>query len=101
MTINNDVRMITLNPRHISDVSVKETKNIEKNFANVLFELIDEANLKNVKATELQKLATISPEEINVHDVIIAEEEARITLLFAKTVIDKAITSWKDLLNLR
>lgn len=103
MVINNqyDVFLNTTRKGHISDVKVSKYKNIEESFGNMLLKLIDDIREKDEKAKELQELAIVSPEEVNVHDVMIAEEEARISLLFVKTVLDKGISAWKDLLNLR
>jgi len=95
------VNMKITSHKHISPTREIKDKSIEKNFGEILLKLVDDINQKESKAKELQELAVVSPEEVNVHEVIIAEEEARISLLFAKTVIEKGISAWRDLLNLR
>ncbi|MGC8964275.1 MAG: flagellar hook-basal body complex protein FliE [Brevinematia bacterium] len=103
MLVNNqyDVFFNTTKQGHISDVKVNKSKNVEEGFGDMFLKLIDDVKEKEGRAKELQELAIVSPEEVNVHDVIIAEEEARISLLFVKTVLDKGISAWKDILNLR
>lgn len=96
-----DVSVKTTNDKHISPMKQDKERNIEESFGEILLKAVDDVNQKESKAKELQELAIVSPEEVNVHEVIIAEEEARLSLLFVKTVIDKGITAWKDLLNLR
>lgn len=96
-----EVTVKTTRDKHISENNVLKNKDLEDRFGELLLKALDDINQKEIKAKELQELAAISPEEVNVHEVIIAEEEARLSLLFAKTVIEKGITAWKDLLNLR
>lgn len=98
---NYDVTMKYSNDKHFSPLKDRETKGIEQSFGELLLKLFDNVNQKETKSKELQELAIVSPEEVNVHEVMIAEEEARLSLLFVKTVIDKGITAWKDIMNLR
>ncbi len=96
-----DVDIKVSNEKHFSSINKREPKTVESNFGELLLRIFDDLNQKEAKSRELQELATVSPEEVNVHEIMIAEEEARLSLLFVKTVIDKGITAWKDLLNLR
>lgn len=95
------VNMKVTSHKHIIPSKEPRESNVERSFGEILLSLIEDINQKEQKAKELQELAVVSPEEINAHEVIIAEEEARLSLLFAKTVIEKGISAWRDLLNLR
>ncbi|MCX8029649.1 MAG: flagellar hook-basal body complex protein FliE [Brevinematales bacterium] len=96
-----EVNIKTSDIRHFHTKAQNKESNIEESFGEALLKIFDDINKKETKAKELQELAVVSPEEVNVHEVIIAEEEARISLLFVKTVVEKGISAWRDLLNLR
>ncbi|MEN2997677.1 MAG: flagellar hook-basal body complex protein FliE [Brevinematia bacterium] len=96
-----DVVIRVTNEKHIAFPGEHRVKNVEQSFGELLLRAIDDVNRKELEAKSLQEMAVVSPEEVNVHEVIIAEEEARLSLLFVKTVIEKGITAWRDLLNLR
>jgi flagellar hook-basal body complex protein FliE len=98
---NYDVSVKITHPKHIGESQRESTSNIEKSFGEVLLGAVDNVNKAENKARELGELAIVSPEEVNVHDIMIAEEEARLSLLFVKTVVEKGISAWRELLNLR
>jgi flagellar hook-basal body complex protein FliE len=98
---NYDVSVKITHPKHIGGSQRESTSNIEKSFGEVLLDAFDNVNKAENKARELGELAIVSPEEVNVHDIMIAEEEARLSLLFIKTVVEKGISAWRELLNLR
>ncbi len=98
---NYDVSVKITHPRHIGVIQKENTSNVEKSFVEALLNAVDNVNKAENKAKELGELAIVSPEEVNVHDIMIAEEEARLSLLFVKTVVEKGISAWRELLNLR
>jgi flagellar hook-basal body complex protein FliE len=98
---NYDVFVKTTNPKHLGQVRESNSSNVEKSFGEALLSAIDGANKSQLKSRELEELAVVSPEEVDVNDIMIAEEESRLSLLFVKTVIDKGISAWRELLNLR
>ena len=42
-----------------------------------------------------------SPEKVDIHQVMIANQKAEISLTFAKTVRDEVMQGYKELLNMR
>lgn len=87
--------------KHFTYPKDYRSRSVEESFGEVLLKAFDDVRIKESHAKQLQELAIVSPEEVNVHEIMIAEEEARLSLLFVKTVIEKGIGAWKDLLNLR
>ncbi|MCS7299112.1 MAG: flagellar hook-basal body complex protein FliE [Spirochaetia bacterium] len=87
--------------KHFTHPKDFRSRSVEESFGEVLLKAFDDVRIKESSARQLQELAIVSPEEVNVHEIMIAEEEARLSLLFVKTVIEKGIGAWKDLLNLR
>lgn len=96
-----DVELKASREKHFTHPKSLRPRTVEESFGEALLKAFDDVRGKESDAKRLQELAVVSPEEVNVHDIMIAEEEARLSLLFVKTVIEKGITAWKDLLNLR
>ena len=47
-----------------------------------------------------QKLA-VSPKDVNIHDVMIAAEKAEFALNFARSIRDKVVRAFHELINMR
>jgi flagellar hook-basal body complex protein FliE len=43
----------------------------------------------------------ISPDEVDIHEVMIASEKARLSVSLFKTVVDKAIKAYNDIMMIR
>jgi len=52
-------------------------------------------------ASSLSQAAIIDPDSVNVEDVMIAQAEASMSLNIARTVLNRLVQSWRDLINTR
>jgi flagellar hook-basal body complex protein FliE len=68
-----------------------------KTFQDQLSQVND---MQLTKDDMLQKLA-VSPDEVNIDQVMIASEKARIALEFTKVIRDKLLTAYQTLINVR
>jgi flagellar hook-basal body complex protein FliE len=73
------------------------TDEMGKTFQNELSKVND---MQLTKDEMLQKLA-VSPDEVNIDQVMIASEKARIALEFTKVIRDKLLTAYQTLINVR
>lgn len=80
---------------------VKETTSDAQNFYSMLMNSIDQVNDKQIEAENLSVKAVAEPGSVQLHDVLIATENARISLTFAKTLVDQAVKTYRELTNLR
>ena len=65
------------------------------------------ANPSNVNSTfkdylsKLQEQLITDPDSVDVHDVTIAMQKARMSLNLAQTVIDRLVTDWNEITTTR
>jgi flagellar hook-basal body complex protein FliE len=52
-------------------------------------------------ASSLNQAAIVDPDSVNVEDVTIAQAEAAMSLNIARTVLNRLVQSWRDLINIR
>ena len=70
-------------------------------FAEVFNKALLKVNDQQVDAEQLMTKMATDPKSVELHSVMIASEKARMSLTFAKTVIDNAVKTYKELINLR
>lgn len=70
-------------------------------FAQVLLNSIDEVNSQQQKADDLQQKMVLYPDQVNVDEVVIASEKARLSMSFFKSITEKAIRAYNEIMMLR
>lgn len=70
-------------------------------FARALKRAFDSVNGLQVKSDRLTRALAVNPDSVDVHDVTIAAEKARLALLFTKSIVDKVTQSYRELINMR
>ena len=70
-------------------------------FAGALKDAFYKVNDLQLQSDELTKALAVRPETVDVHDVTIAAEKARMALLFTKSIVDRVIQAYKELINVR
>jgi flagellar hook-basal body complex protein FliE len=73
----------------------------ENGFGKLLFETLGSVN--NLQQTSLQAAEALitNPDSVDVHDVTIAMAEANLALSMTKAVLDRAITAYREIINIR
>ena len=96
------IEVNTSNKKHYYDIKQPETPdNITETFGSVLWKAMEKVNTQQVTAEEMTQKLAIDPESVEVHDVMIASEKARLSLTFTKTLTDGVIRAYKELSTLR
>lgn len=93
------VNMNSTSPKHFN--YIEKTDNNSSTFLNYLKNSISQTNNAIVEAELLQQQLVMDPDSTNIDDVTIAAKEAEIALNLTKTVINKLITGYKELINIR
>lgn len=72
-----------------------------KSFEDYLLEAINTVNSNQNQVSSLQEKLITNPEEVEVHDVTIAMQKARMSLNLAQTVIDRLVNDWNEITTTR
>ena len=71
------------------------------NFEDALLKAIDGVNADQQKTSNLIQQMVVAPDTVNAHDVTIAMAEANLSLNLAKTILNRIVSGWKDVINTR
>ncbi len=72
-----------------------------RSFRDYLIEAVNSVNSQQVQVSALQEKIITNPEDVDIHDVTIAMQKARMSLNLAQTVIDRLITGWNEITTTR
>ena len=70
-------------------------------FAEALNRALASVNDAQVGAEALSQKMVSKPRSVNLHEVLVAGEKARMSLTFTKTISDLVVKTYRDLINLR
>ena len=62
---------------------------------------MDSMNSQQLDVTKIQEQLITDPDSVDVHDVTIAMQKARMSLNLAQTVIDRIVTNWNEITTTR
>ncbi|MGL5956064.1 MAG: flagellar hook-basal body complex protein FliE [Brevinema sp.] len=93
--------MTQLDPRHINKNQTGDSKGIEQNFAEVFFNAVNQINNQQTEADQLQQAAITAPDSVNVADILIATEKARLSVGMLKSVTERATRAYTEIMNIR
>lgn len=97
-----NLSMKQLDPRHINKNLPKNNEhNIEQSFAEMFFNVLNQVNAEQTKADQLQQASVIAPDSVNVADILIATEKARLSVGMLKAVTERASRAYTEIMNIR
>ena len=102
-TIGDIVNLKVTRKNHISDKmqSTTTTDPVTNNFANLFNKALNEVNDLELNSTDLANQMAINPDSVDIHDVLIASEQAEMGILLTKGIIDRVIRSYKEITSIR
>jgi flagellar hook-basal body complex protein FliE len=71
------------------------------NFADAMLRALDKVSGDQQKAETLIQTAITDPDAVDIHDITIAQAEASMSLNIARTVLNRLVQDWKDIINTR
>lgn len=90
------------NPRHFREVKAKEMiDGVEKSFGELLKNALKKVNDLQLKSDEMTTKMIVSPDEVNIHDVMITAQKAQLSLNFVKAIRDRVIRAYQEIMNMR
>jgi flagellar hook-basal body complex protein FliE len=70
-------------------------------FDDAMLRALDSVSGAQNFADNLAERAIVDPGSVDVHDVTIAQAEAEMALSITRTVLNRVVQGWKDLINTR
>jgi flagellar hook-basal body complex protein FliE len=70
-------------------------------FQDAMFRALDTVSSDQFQANSMIERAITEPGSVDIHDVTIAQARASMSLNVTRTILNRAVQSWKDILNTR
>lgn len=96
MIINNNLQSSVVNNAFSQLKTNEENKSEGMSFLDTLNQKLDEVNEKQIKAENITE-AFIKGEDVDVHEVMLVGEEAKLSLQMAVQVRNKLVEAYQEL----
>ena len=70
-------------------------------FEQAMLQSLDKVSGAYQRAAQLQQEAIINPDMVDVHDVTVAQAEAKLSFDITRTILSRLVQGWRDLINTR
>jgi flagellar hook-basal body complex protein FliE len=70
-------------------------------FEDAMLRALDRVSGDQQQASDLIQTAITDPGSVDVHDITIAQAKASMSLNISRTVLNRLVQGWKDLINTR
>jgi flagellar hook-basal body complex protein FliE len=99
------VKMARTDPRHLGGAgaaqAVAKDKGVEQSFGDLLLNALGSVNASQLKSMDLAQAMVTNPDSVDVHDVTIALAEANLAISMTKAIVDRALTAYREIINVR
>lgn len=112
------IAMMITNPRHLAPKTGKVEASGEAlsllggkvgseaalragSFEDAMLKALDAVNTDQNTSSELMMAAVVDPDSVDAHDVTTAMAKANLSLNIARTVLDRIVRGWKEVINTR
>jgi flagellar hook-basal body complex protein FliE len=105
------VRLARTDPRHLAGAgaaagaapggSTASTGGPEKAFGEMLLAALGNVNQSQLRGMDLAQAMITDPDSVDVHDVTIALAEANLAISMTKAIVDRALTAYREIINVR
>ncbi len=79
----------------------KKDDDFISDFGKALVDAFYRVNDLQLESDQLTKALAVKPDSVDIHDVTIAAEKARLALLFTKSIVDRITQAYRELSNMR
>ncbi len=112
------VAMALTNPRHLMPSSARALSSGESlsalgnkvgaeavlgtgSFEDAMLAALDAVNADQNESSGLMEAMVVDPDSVDAHDVTIAMAKANLSLNITRTVLDRIVRGWKEVINTR
>lgn len=102
-----ELPMQVSHPKHIAQfadgapVMAGDIKGNQPTFQDVMLKAMDGVSSDQRVANKLAVKAVTDPGSVDVHDITIAQAKASMSLNITRTVLNRVVQGWKDIVNTR
>lgn len=110
MAITNSRHLVrTDNPFNISGNALQElgdktgANNVTRadSFQESMLKALDSVSAQQLESTQLMQDMITDPDSVDAHDVTTAMAKANLSLNISRTVLDRIVKGWRELVNMR
>jgi flagellar hook-basal body complex protein FliE len=73
----------------------------DETFADVMLQALDQVSAAQQFSSDLAQTAITDPAAVDPHDLTIAQAKARMSLDITRTILNRVVQGWRDLINTR
>jgi flagellar hook-basal body complex protein FliE len=99
------VKLARTNPLHIAGAgdaqATAKDGGIEGKFGEMLMSALGGVNDSQLNAMNLSQKMITDPSSVNVEDVTIALADANMALSMTKAIVDRALSAYREIINIR
>jgi flagellar hook-basal body complex protein FliE len=98
------VKLARTDPRHLGGSGPARPAadvGVEKSFGDMLLNALGSVNASQLKGMEMAEAMITDPDSVDVHDVTIALAEANLAISMTKAIVDRALTAYREIINVR
>jgi len=100
------IPMTVTHPRHLVPVSpgaaaAEGGASSGNTFADKMLRALDQVSGDQQFASALEQEALVNPDGVDPHDITIAQAKAKMSLDISRTVLNRVVQGWRDILNTR
>jgi flagellar hook-basal body complex protein FliE len=70
-------------------------------FEDAMLAALDSVNTDQNTSSQLMQAAVVDPDSVDAHDVTTAMAKANLSLNITRTVLDRIVRGWKEIINTR
>jgi flagellar hook-basal body complex protein FliE len=99
------VKLARTNPLHLAGageaLAAQKDGGIEGKFGDMLMSALGGVNDSQLNAMSLSQKMVTDPNSVNVEDVTIALADANMALSMTKAIVDRALSAYREIINIR
>jgi flagellar hook-basal body complex protein FliE len=70
-------------------------------FENAMLQALDKVSGDQQFVADIEQQAVIDPDSVDTHDITIAQAKAAMSLNITRTILNRVVQGWKDIINTR
>jgi flagellar hook-basal body complex protein FliE len=96
------VALKTAHPNHYRIEKSRESDDqLVKSFGQLLSDSFGKVNNQQLESDRLTQQLITEPESVSIHNVMLAAQKAELSLSLAKSITDRMIRAYQEIVNLR
>jgi flagellar hook-basal body complex protein FliE len=105
--VGNTVKLARTNPLHLAgageqaETARRAGTGVEQKFGDLLMSALGGVNDSQLNAMSLSQKMVTDPNSVNVEDVTIALADANLAISMTKAIVDRALSAYREIINVR